>query len=682
MRLNNKGFAISTILYSLLIMATLTLFLLVGNLSFERRTTSDFVNNIKDELNNYTTVLHNENSTTPVLDKNMIPVRYDGSDWVKADANNIDNSWYNYEEQRWANVVTLDHTKALDLSGNGNDGIINKSTYLNGNVSINGKDGEYVNCGFENHDFQDSITLLIRTKINSFNSSSNQSEFFGNWEAGGGGIGFDTESNEIYASFKLTDQDYIYARYKVSDVTYLTSQYNTYVATYDGTNIKLFINGEEVSSVPATGNIDLSIMPIVAGGNSDDTIDNIVHPADLEISDILVYDRAISSEEVKQYTDNVDNITNKDELLLWYIFDDNLPVDTKINMNNINTMWVWIPRYSYTIASVDGINYYGKQGEYLGSPPTSELPGEIDIKFISTNIKEKGTGRYKIGEIASGWYTPDAFTFGDEELSGIWVGKFETSSSTPDTSNGGGNTTSIDPLIKPNVPSWRYINISNAFNVSLKMNDNRNIYGFSTNTDTHMMKNSEWAVISYLSQSRYGKLGNTNFTNANKEIYQNKSDQYITGCSYGSPSNGNTNYGCQYTYNVDINGTGASTTGNIYGVYDMSGGTWEYVMANYNGTVSSSGFSSMPDAKYYDKYTTNNITTACGGGPCTSHSLGETAGWYNDFQFMTTTTYPWLVRGGRYDDVSNAGMFAFSNGTVSGGTSSYVSFRITATIAE
>ena len=51
MRLNNKGFAISTVLYSLLIMETLILFLLLGNLSFERRTTSDLVDNIKSELN-------------------------------------------------------------------------------------------------------------------------------------------------------------------------------------------------------------------------------------------------------------------------------------------------------------------------------------------------------------------------------------------------------------------------------------------------------------------------------------------------------------------------------------------------------------------------------------------------------------------------------------------------------
>ncbi len=51
--LNNKGFAISTILYSLLIMATLILFLLVANLSFERRTTNDLVNEITNELNEF-----------------------------------------------------------------------------------------------------------------------------------------------------------------------------------------------------------------------------------------------------------------------------------------------------------------------------------------------------------------------------------------------------------------------------------------------------------------------------------------------------------------------------------------------------------------------------------------------------------------------------------------------------
>ena len=296
---------------------------------------------------------------------------------------------------------------------------------------------------------------------------------------------------------------------------------------------------------------------------------------------------------------------------------------TVINMDDIETMWVWIPRYSYTIGSEDGTNYYGKQGDYLDSTPTRALPGEIDIKFVDTTVKERGTAKYIVsdGIQENSWYTPDAFTFGDEELSGIWVGKFETCSSDPNASYGGGNVTNLDAMIKPNVTSWRAISVSSIHTVATKVSAAENRYGFSENMNAHAMKNSEWGVVAYLSQSRYGKLGNENFTGANKEIYQNKSEQFITGCSYGTPSNGNTDYGCQYTYDVNINGIGASTTGTIYGVYDMSGGAWEYVMGNYNDTIGSSGFSSMPESKYYDKYTSDNVRQACNGEECLSHAL-------------------------------------------------------------
>ena len=354
------------------------------------------------------------------------------------------------------------------------------------------------------------------------------------------------------------------------------------------------------------------------------------------------------------------------------------PTGTEIEMNDIETMLVWIPRYSYSIGSVDGTNYYGKQGDYLDTIPTRALPGEIDIKFVDTNTKDRGTARYIVsdGIQDNSWYTPDAFTFGEEELSGIWVGKFETSSSNSSLTNGGGNTTELDAMIKPNVTSWRNINVSNAFNVALKMNDNGNRYGFSSDIDTHMMKNSEWAVVTYLSQSKYGKLGNTNFTGSNKEVYQNKSDQYITGCSYGAPSNSNTDYGCQYTYDIDINGTGASTTGTIYGIYDMSGGAWEYVMANYNDMTGNSGFISMPESKYYDKYTSSTASEACNGDACLSHGLSETAVWYSDYMTMINETYPWILRGGLYVNAPNAGVFYLNSGYIAGAANGDGSFRL------
>src|SRR5699024_2859434 len=162
--------------------------------------------------------------------------------------------------------------------------------------------------------------------------------------------------------------------------------------------------------------------------------------------------------------------------------------------------------------------YYGKQGCYLDTDPTQALPGEIDIRFVSTSIKDRGTAKYIVssGIQDNSWYTPDAFTFGNEELSGIWVGKFETSISNRSALHGGGNTTSLDAMIKPNVKSWRYINVSNIYQVGLKLSAEGNRYGFSTTMNSHAMKNSEWGAIAYLSQSKYGKLGNVNFSGANK----------------------------------------------------------------------------------------------------------------------------------------------------------------------
>ena len=354
-------------------------------------------------------------------------------------------------------------------------------------------------------------------------------------------------------------------------------------------------------------------------------------------------------------------------------------VGTVVNMDDIETMWVWIPRYSYSIGSEDGTNYYGKQGDYLDAIPTKQLPGEIDVKFVSKTRKDRGTAKYIVSKGIKGtdWYTPDAFTFGDEELSGIWVGKFETSSSNPSATNGGGNTTNLDAMIKPNVISWSGMTVSTAFNVSLKMNDEGNRYGFSNDVDTHMMKNSEWAVVAYLSQSKYGKLGNTNYSGVNKEVYQNKSN-HITGCSYGAPSNANTDYGCQYQYNIEINGTGASTTGNIYGIYDMSGGAWEYVMGNYNDMIGRSEFTIMPESKYYDKYTSDNVLTACNNSECLSHGMSEVSGWYNDSNTVVNESYQWSVHsGGYYSGDIRVGIFYFSYQT--GSTDGGNSFRLVIT---
>ena len=372
---------------------------------------------------------------------------------------------------------------------------------------------------------------------------------------------------------------------------------------------------------------------------------------------------------------------------------------TVIPMSDIETMWVYIPRYSYTIGSEDGENYYGKKGVYLNSTPTLALPGEIDVKFIKKSEKELGSAQYKVAEKRSGWRTPDGFTFGTEEISGIWVGKFETSSSNPSAQYGGGNVTNLDAIIKPNINSWMYISVSTIAEIGKNVTKSNNRYGFSTDKlNSHAMKNSEWAVVAYLSQSKYGKLGNKNYSGANKEIYQNKSNEFITGCSYGSPSNGNKDYGCQYTYEKSPGGTGASTTGTIYGIYDMNGGCWEYMMADYapngnkytgNTAIANSEYSGLIsngttytgknwlEDKYYDFYTSNNLFSACNGKLCHSHGLNETANWYNDYASMIYPNYPWLVRSGNFSTDQEGGVFYIYY--MNGGTSIQGSFRIVLT---
>ncbi|MCI5733884.1 MAG: hypothetical protein MR297_01730 [Tenericutes bacterium] len=328
----------------------------------------------------------------------------------------------------------------------------------------------------------------------------------------------------------------------------------------------------------------------------------------------------------------------------------NASIGTSISMNDINTMWVWIPRFN----AVTPIGYNGG---------TKDNPGAIDVTFVKQN------------ETAI-----DAFTFGTKQLSGFWYGKFETSHSTLasiTTANNLGCTNETCSnangiIIKPNVKSLRYNNVSNFFFASRSMEQTGNSFGFvSSEVDTHMSKNNEWGAVAYLTQSIYGRC--TSSTTCT-EIGINNNRSFITG--YGAPA-GSAETVSNGAYNTTL-GKDASTTGTIYGIYDMSGGTREYVMgvlADSNGKPMSgkdssynSGFTGMlndgttytgitfPDSKYYNLYT---------GSSYTGHALTETKNWYSDIAGFVYTKLPWFVRGGLCYDSTDAGVFYFnsSNGS-------------------
>ena len=332
----------------------------------------------------------------------------------------------------------------------------------------------------------------------------------------------------------------------------------------------------------------------------------------------------------------------------------------EVNQSDILAYYVWIPRYKYQIWATS----------------TSAAGKEQTIEIIFEDKKSISTGT-QVGEYLTHpafWWDNDSDGVREdgEELSGIWVGKFETTGS------------ASSPTILPDVSSLRSQNVSTQFATAQLLGGST--YGITSNTDSHMMKNIEWGAAAYLSHSKYG---------ANREVYINNSQSFYTGRSGGNvggktPINktytnqtSTTQYNSYGYYTWDgylLNyGTNtksstrdlmkvASTTGNITGIYDMSGGAWEYVMGYYSGASTTwgatsdsnyAGFSSAPDNKYYDDYTTTNALTACNGGICYGHGLSETSNWYSDYAYFVNAGSPWFRRGGLYNVGSNAGAFDF-----------------------
>ena len=343
-------------------------------------------------------------------------------------------------------------------------------------------------------------------------------------------------------------------------------------------------------------------------------------------------------------------VTVKDTNRQTYL---NATPGTIIPMDDINTMWVWIPRFKvnttdFTLIRGKDSGYCYESGEGKTTNTKEECeklgpgiwwvsyyknPGAIDVTFVKENEK-----------------AIDSFTFGDKELSGFWFGKFEIShstlsSSTTDNNLGCTNETCSNAngiIIKPNVTSLRYNNISNFFYASRSMEQTENSFGFSSvEVDTHMSKNNEWGTVAYLTHSIYGRCNNsTNCANVSR-----------------SPNE---------VYNT-TSGKDTSTTGTIYGVYNMNDGKREYVMgvlADTNGNPRSetSGFTGMqhndtmytgvpfPDGKYYNLYPGNYYEESAQiGSKYIGHALKETDSWYGErIGFMhdapLSSMYPWVLR--------------------------------------
>ena len=375
---------------------------------------------------------------------------------------------------------------------------------------------------------------------------------------------------------------------------------------------------------------------------------------------------------------------------------------------------MWIPKYRYQLWD---LGQYDSLTE-IDASKVHEIPiifGDYNTSDsvegeCTTPMESGATGNCNIGD----YMTHPAFL--SIPSTGFWVGKFETGY------NGATNTAEAEQnindsrkiIVKPNTYSWRGIQVANAFYSS---------YNYQRNLDSHMMKNTEWGAVAYLQHSAYGSATSVRTNNnglfvtgyASSEepkcgYYNNLEECNLTENVYPTQIG---NYA--YPYNTS-NGYTASTTGNISGIYDMSGGAWEHVMGvmqddegnllvGYN-KIENSGFNGKftcqncdsdvdgvelttgyewPNKKYYDiynfadddtEYNVRILGDATGEmGPFvhstyidTDHMI-KTSSWYNDQGWSVTYKYnsSWYVRGWNVLYHINigigAGIFSFDNYT-------------------
>ena len=346
----------------------------------------------------------------------------------------------------------------------------------------------------------------------------------------------------------------------------------------------------------------------------------------------------------------------------------------EIPMEDILTMQVWIPRYKYKVwnYNADGTKTSNPQEIQItweaSSNNTSEITCEDKIQGengdgTSETCKLKATNEVCTDDTCNNkTYTHPGFYNSD----GFWIGKFELTG------------TINDITVKPNLSSVRNQNVSSFREGIEKVTASSNKYGLRANT-SHMITNMEWGAVAYLSHSKYGTCTDGEC----HEIGMNKNSSYKTGCGAKAGSASSTT--CN-EYNTEL-GKGASTTGNIYGVYDMSGGAYEYTMANLmykDGVTPMSGYSSNQNSGYtgrvydsgnYTSYTEKEYPTtyidkySYSSSSRKATKLGDSikevysdssAGraWYTDYNYFVVSSRPWFVRGSGHGNGSDAGVFA------------------------
>ena len=433
------------------------------------------------------------------------------------------------------------------------------------------------------------------------------------------------------------------------------------------------------------------MMPLVIGANPNAN-NSFGQYGKVDVKQVAIYNRVLSEEEIKNNMTSEIKITDNTGLLKYVDFTNrqNYEASEVIPEDIIESYFVWIPKYRYKLWNVG--NYDSLTGIddskvhsidiLFGDYNTDDLIG----KECTTPMISGATGNCKVGD----YMTHPAFI--SIPSTGFWVGKFETGyKGATDVTSAKSNTFDISKIvIKPNVYSWRSVQL---------VNGHLNSYSYKRNLNSHMIKNTEWGAVAYLQHSKYGSQINVRLNNTDNHLTGYAANSAPT-CGYTGKKEACNGYcendSCSSPYNTEI-GYLASTTGNVYGIYDMSGGDWEYVMlfikneenkilsglrastnsgfegVNYDGTTQNG--QTLPATQYYDLYIGTSSSNSF-----YNRILGDATGemgpfgtikyitssrvinsWHKNQSVFVRYETPFLTRGGTTTIGENSGVFAFDN---------------------
>jgi hypothetical protein len=185
-------------------------------------------------------------------------------------------------------------TTAYDSSGNGNDGtILGNPKWVAGKVGgaidFDG-DGDYINCGNDPiFDITDEITLTVWV-----NSNDNGNSEHNCWLGKGDNAYAIKHQSGNYLEFFIYDGDWHSTNYS-TDITSLNGDWHHMAGTYDGSELKFYLDGELAANLVYSSTIGTAAHNVTIGENSQAT----GRYFDGMLDDPRIYNKALSQDDIK-----------------------------------------------------------------------------------------------------------------------------------------------------------------------------------------------------------------------------------------------------------------------------------------------------------------------------------------------------------------------------------------------